>query len=65
MIRTYIEAEEPVPIEELHRDLSLYMHNSYFENRKGLKQLAVFFQIACGLLTLEVVLWIVAIASTP
>ena len=64
MIQTYIEAEEPAPIDELHRDLSLHMHNSYVENRHGLEQLAVFFQIASGLVTVEVILWIVAIAST-
>lgn len=65
VIRTYIESEEPAPIDELHRDLSLHMHDSYSVNRQGLEQLAVFFQIACGLLALEVVLWIIAIASTP
>jgi hypothetical protein len=64
MIRTYIEADEPVSIEELHRDLSLHMHNSYADNREGLEQLAIFFQIASGLLTVEVILWIVAIASS-
>lgn len=64
VIQTYIEAEEPAPIEELHRDLSLHMHNSYTENREGLEQLAVFFQVASGLLTIEVILWIIAIAST-
>ena len=45
VIQVYIEAEEPAPIEELHRDLSLHMHNSYLENRKGLEQLSVYFQI--------------------
>jgi hypothetical protein len=64
VIQTYIEATEPAPIEELHRDLSLHMHNSYAENRRGLEQLAIFFQIASALLTLEVILWIIAIAST-
>lgn len=64
VIQIYIEAKDPVAIEELHRDLSLHMHNSYTENRAGLEQLAIFFQIACSLLTVEVVLWIIAIAST-
>jgi hypothetical protein len=64
VIRTYIEAEEAAPIEELHRDLSLHMHNSYIVNREGLEQLATFFQVASGLLTTEVILWIIAIAST-
>jgi hypothetical protein len=54
----------PSLIEELHRDLSLHMHNSYVENRAGLEQLAIFFQIASGTLTVEVILWIIAIAST-
>ncbi|HET7443509.1 MAG TPA: hypothetical protein VFJ57_02490 [Solirubrobacterales bacterium] len=65
VIQTYIEAEKPAPIDELHRDLSLHMHDSYSTNRRGLEQLAAFFQIACGLLASEVVLWIAAIASTP
>jgi len=65
VIQTYIESEEPAPIDELHRDLSLHMHDSYSENRHGLKQLAAFFQIACAHLELQVILWIVAIASTP
>jgi hypothetical protein len=64
VIQTYIEAPEPAPIDELHRDLSLHMHNSYTENREGLEQLAIFFQIASALLTVEVLLWIIAIAST-
>lgn len=37
---------------------------SYVDNREGLQQLSIFFQIASGLLTVEVVLWIGAIAST-
>lgn len=65
VIQTYIESSDPAPIEELHRDLSLHMHNSYTDNRKGLEQLAAFFQVASGLLAVEVVLWIIAIASTP
>lgn len=64
LIQTYIEIGEPAAIEEMHRDLSLHMHDSYSENREGLEQLFAIFQIASSLLTVEVVLWIVAIAST-
>lgn len=64
VIQTYIEAVEPAPLDELHRDLSLHMHNSYIENRDGQEQLSVLFQVASGLLTIEVILWIIAIAST-
>jgi hypothetical protein len=40
------------------------MYGSYVENRQGLGQLAVFVQFATGLLTIDVILWIVAIAGT-
>lgn len=62
VIETYIESLDPVSMVDLHRDLSLHMHGSYLENHEGLKQLGLFFRIASGLLTLEVALWIVAIA---
>lgn len=62
LIEAYIESPEAGPIEDLHRDLALYMHHAYLDNRRGLNQLAVVLQVASGLLTLEVVLWIVAIA---
>ena len=49
--------------EDLHRDLSLHMHRSYLKNHEGLEQLIVFLRLASGLLTLEVVFWIAAIAA--
>jgi hypothetical protein len=64
VIETYVEAEEVAPIEELHRDLSIHMHNSYLANQEALKQLAVFLQVASGLLTLEVLSWVIAVAVT-
>jgi hypothetical protein len=63
VIEAYVEPAEASPVEELYRDLSIYMYNSYLENREGLKQLAVFLQVASGLLAIEVALWIVAIAA--
>ncbi|HEX5592566.1 MAG TPA: hypothetical protein VFX35_04375 [Solirubrobacterales bacterium] len=62
LIETYIESSQPAPIEHLHRDLSLHMHDSYLENREGLDQFATLLQAASGLLTLEVILWMIAIA---
>ena len=64
MIEGYIESAEVALVEELHRDLSIFLHSSYLENRAGLEQLAVFLQVASGLLTLEVALWMVAVAGT-
>lgn len=60
VIKTYIEATEAAPVEGLHRDLSIYMHNSYLENEEGLEQFALLLQIGSGLLTLEVSLWMLA-----
>ncbi|HST68028.1 MAG TPA: hypothetical protein VLI94_00030 [Solirubrobacterales bacterium] len=62
VIESYIESAEPAPIEKLHRDLSVHMRSSYLENREGLEELVVFFQIASLLLVIEIVLWLVAIA---
>lgn len=64
VIDAYIELAEIASVEELHRDLSLFLHSSYVENRVGLRQLAGLLQVASGLLTIEVALWIVAIAGT-
>lgn len=65
VIGAYVESAEPAPAEELHRDLAIRMHRSYLDNREGLERLVVFFQIATGLLTVEVVLWAVSIALAP
>jgi hypothetical protein len=63
VIEGYIEPVETTSVAELHRDLSIYMYNSYLENRAGLEQLAAFLQVASGLVTLEVALWMVSIAG--
>jgi hypothetical protein len=62
VIETYAGSAEPAPIEGLHRELSLHMHDSYVENSKGLRKLVVFLQVASVSLAFEVVLWIIAIA---
>jgi len=51
--------------EDLRRELVLSMHDSYLRNRRGVELLAILFQVASTLLALEIVLWIIAIASTP
>jgi hypothetical protein len=65
VVETYIEGEEPAAVDELHRDLSIHMQKSYVENRSGVLHLAVLLQVASGLLTIEVVLWIIALATSP
>jgi len=63
VIESRINGEETAPVNTIHRDLSFHMHNSYIENRAGLEQLALFLQIASGLLTLEVLFWIISLAT--
>lgn len=63
VIESYIETEEPLSVAEIHRDLSLHMHGSYADNLTGQKQLASRFRLAGVLLTVEVILWIIDLAS--
>jgi len=63
VIENYIETEEPLRTAEIHRDLSLHMHDSYADNLDGQKQLARRFRLAGILLTLEVVFWLIDLAS--
>jgi hypothetical protein len=63
MLEVHIESSCPSS-EDLHRELALSMHDSYLRNQPGLDFLAVLFQVASGLLVLEILLWIIAIAST-
>jgi hypothetical protein len=64
VIETYIESQQPAPLENLHRDLSLHMHSSYLKNFEATEQFTSLLQVASGLLALEVVLWVAAIVPT-
>jgi hypothetical protein len=63
VIESYIETAEPLSVAEIHRDLSLHMHDSYADNLAGQKQLASRFRLASVLLTIEVIFWIIDLAS--
>lgn len=63
VMKNLIKSTEMLSIEDLHRDLALQMHDSYLVNHQGLNHLVAFFQVASSLLTIEVMLWIGAIAS--
>jgi hypothetical protein len=63
VVEAYAGSAEAVPAEHLYRDLSLRMHGSVISNHQGLQSLAALFQVASALLTLEVVLWVAAIAT--
>lgn len=63
VIESYVETDKPVPVAAIHRDLSLHMHDSYAENQIGQKQLAFRFRLAASLLTIEVIVWLIDLAS--
>lgn len=63
VISAHLGADEPPPVEDLYRSLSLAMHRSYLKNRDGVNRIAVYFQVAVCLLTIELILWVLAIAS--
>lgn len=65
IVETYIESDRPVATEALYRELTQHMHASYLQNREGINLLTILFQLASGLLVLEIGLWIMAIAATP
>jgi hypothetical protein len=65
IVSMFIEAERPAPIEAMYRELAEHMHVSYLQNREGVNLLVVLFQVASGLLALEITFWTVAIAATP
>ena len=63
IIGTYIEADPPLPIPMIHRDLALHMEDSYISNEIGLDNLIVRFRLALGFLALEIVAWTFDIAT--
>jgi hypothetical protein len=63
LISIYIETEEPLSVERIHRDLALHMQDSYDRNESGLWWLIVYFRVAVILLSAEVLAWVIDIAS--
>ena len=63
LIATYIEAAEPLPLDEIHRDLALHMENSYDDNARRLQRLILAFRWAAILLAAEVVAWVIDVAT--
>jgi len=60
---TYIESEDPLPLPEIYRDLALHMEDSYDENSVRLQWLIVVFRLAGIALGVEILAWIVDLAS--
>jgi hypothetical protein len=63
LLATYVETDDPLPLEKIHRDLALHMENSYLSNDRRLERLILLFRLAALLLAVEVGAWIVALAT--
>ncbi len=60
LIRDYIDAEDiPATLTEMQRDLAIHMENWATTNSWKMRWLFYYFQAACLLLGVEVLLWIV------
>lgn len=64
IIEKCLEGDQPRSVADLHRALTLQMQRSYATNWEDLGQLAILFEVASGLLAIEVIFWIVAIGSS-
>jgi hypothetical protein len=63
VIAYYIEGDEPLELWQIHRDVALHMQDSYGNNQAGLERLIVYFRVAVALLTVEVIAWVIDLAS--
>jgi hypothetical protein len=62
LFATYIEADDPADIVQMHRDLALHHANHIADNETLLNRLYWAFRVAAGLLVVEVVLMLVNLA---
>jgi hypothetical protein len=61
LIRDYIEAESPVNINEMHRDLALHIESHFEQNEKRLNRLFWLFRASSATLVVEILLWLFAL----
>jgi hypothetical protein len=64
VVALYIEGNRRFSLTEIHRDLALHMEANLANNETALKRLTHAFRLACGLMAVEVLLWIIALALT-
>jgi len=62
LFTTYIEADDPADIVEMHRDLALHHAKHIADNEILLNRLYWAFRVAAGLLVLQIVLMLVDLA---
>lgn len=63
LIEMDIEVADPLPIELIRRDIALQLENVYRENTVLYEQLARSFRLAAVLLHVEVLAWVIDLAT--
>lgn len=63
LLQTVIEIPEPIALEVLHRELALHMESVYNQNDFEYERLAKFFRTAAILLNIEVLAWVLDLAT--
>jgi hypothetical protein len=63
IISDYVESSEPADLDEMHRDLALHLGSNVVDNEAKLRRLWRGFEVACVLLVVEVVAWIVVLSQ--
>lgn len=61
LLTDYVEAASPADLNEMYRDLALHLEQNYSDNSGRLDPMWRAFQVAAGLLALEVFFWLLAL----
>ena len=62
LLKDYVEAPSPADLNEMFRDLALHLEANYGHNKKRIDIMWIVFELAAGLLFLEVIAWLAALA---
>jgi hypothetical protein len=63
VIEASIEVPEPRPLSRIQRDLALHMQLTYDESNRAYERLARSFRLATALLNVEVLVWVLDLAT--
>jgi hypothetical protein len=64
LVRDYIDTEPAATLERMQRDLALHLQTHFKNNKRRMEWLYWAFRLGCLFLTVEVVAWIIDLATT-
>jgi hypothetical protein len=62
IIADYVEGDDPADVNAMYRDLALHLGDNHDDNQTRIDRMWLAFEVACLLLVVEVVVWILALA---